>query len=135
MNEIKLPPLPKSFRVDYDDIDKEEVHLFSEVLLEAYARAAVEAATAPLRDRIASLETALHEWLDKTEWVQQTCRPRELGLHRADVLKARIAELETKLAGVQKDAARYRWLRNDDWDGDGDFTAAIDAARTQQDAG
>ena len=29
-------------------------------------------------------------WQDKTEWVQETAQPRELGLHRADVLKMRI---------------------------------------------
>lgn len=28
-------------------------------------------------------------WLEKTEWVQQTVTPRELGLHRADVLRQR----------------------------------------------
>ncbi|GEM_PF-5490881 len=30
------------------------------------------------------------EWAEKTEWVQQTARPRELGLHRADALRERI---------------------------------------------
>ena len=33
---------------------------------------------------------ALEMWLDKTEWVQETVKPQELGMHRADVLKQRI---------------------------------------------
>ena len=112
MNEIKLPELP-SWTAKYvipenDDLSGAQFH--DEALI-AYARAAVEAATAPLRDRIASLEAALHEWSDKTEWVQQTCQPGELGMHRADILKARIVELEARLAEAQKDAARYQWLR------------------------
>jgi hypothetical protein len=35
---------------------------------------------------------ALEVWLDKTEWVQETVKPHELGMHRADVLKQRIKE-------------------------------------------
>ena len=35
---------------------------------------------------------ALEVWLDKTEWVQKTVKPHELGMHRADVLKQRIEE-------------------------------------------
>jgi hypothetical protein len=35
---------------------------------------------------------ALEVWLDKTEWVQETVKPHELGMHRADVLKQRIQE-------------------------------------------
>jgi hypothetical protein len=35
---------------------------------------------------------ALEVWLDKTEWVQETVKPHELGMHRADVLKQRIEE-------------------------------------------
>lgn len=30
------------------------------------------------------------EWLDKTEWVQATAQARELGQHRADVIKQRL---------------------------------------------
>lgn len=35
------------------------------------------------------MNEALNEWLDKTEWVQKTAHPSELGMHRADVIKAR----------------------------------------------
>jgi hypothetical protein len=34
----------------------------------------------------------LEVWLDKTEWVQETVKPHELGMHRADVLKQRIQD-------------------------------------------
>ena len=36
------------------------------------------------------LALTVREWLEKTEWVQQTGTPAELGMHRADVLRARI---------------------------------------------
>lgn len=38
-------------------------------------------------------EKAYLVWQDKTEWVQETVKPHELGMHRADVLKQRIEEL------------------------------------------
>ena len=43
---------------------------------------------------------ALEVWLDKTEWVQETVKPHELGMHRADVLKQRI---EATLAQPEQD--------------------------------
>lgn len=49
---------------------------------------------------IESLRMALHEWLDKTEWVQETVQPHELGKHRADILRARIKELEDRLESM-----------------------------------
>ena len=39
-------------------------------------------------------ERALDVWSDKSEWVQRTAQPLELGMHRADVMKARIENLE-----------------------------------------
>lgn len=62
--------------------------------------------------RISLLEAALRDWGDKTEWVQKTALPEELGLHRADVLRGRIdrrdAEIERlrSLITVEK-AIRY----------------------------
>jgi len=40
------------------------------------------------------IEAAFNEWHSKTEWVQETAKPKELGMHRADVLKQRIDELQ-----------------------------------------
>lgn len=38
-------------------------------------------------------EKAYIAWQEKTEWVQETVKPHELGMHRADVLKQRIEAL------------------------------------------
>lgn len=42
-------------------------------------------------------KAAYEEWIEKTEWVQQTCKPSELGYHRADILRRRIKELEEQI--------------------------------------
>jgi hypothetical protein len=55
----------------------------------------VEAA-AELR-RLHQHELAQIEWLEKTEWVQKSARPSELGKHRADVISARIAEKDAEI--------------------------------------
>lgn len=46
-------------------------------------------AAAELR-RLHVVEAAFREWITKTEWVQKTGKPHELGMHRADVLNQRI---------------------------------------------
>ena len=51
------------------------------------------ASAAELR-RLHQHELANNEWSEKTEWVQNTAQPHELGMHRADVLKQRIERLE-----------------------------------------
>lgn len=43
--------------------------------------------------RLSDATYSLKEWLDKTEWVQKTAAPGELGLHRADVMRERIEAL------------------------------------------
>lgn len=45
----------------------------------------------------ADLRIALNEWLEKTDWVQETIQARELGLHRADVMRQRIDSLQSAL--------------------------------------
>lgn len=37
---------------------------------------------------------AFETWQEKTEWVQETAKPKELGMHRADVLRQRIEEAQ-----------------------------------------
>lgn len=49
-------------------------------------------AAAELR-RLHQHEVAHTEWLDKTEWVQDTAHYSELGMHRADVIKQRFDRL------------------------------------------
>ena len=38
-----------------------------------------------------------YEWLEKTDWVQETIKPKELGMHRADILRKRIEDLEKEV--------------------------------------
>ena len=38
-----------------------------------------------------------YEWLEKTDWVQETVKPKELGMHRADILRKRIEDLEKEV--------------------------------------
>jgi hypothetical protein len=56
----------------------------------------IELAIIAIKEALAQTEPnykkALEVWLDKTEWVQETVKPHELGMHRADVLKQRIEE-------------------------------------------
>jgi hypothetical protein len=56
----------------------------------AYAITAIKEALAQPEP---NYKKALEVWLDKTEWVQETVKPHELGMHRADVLKQRIKEV------------------------------------------
>lgn len=53
-----------------------------------------DATEAELR-RLHQHELALNEWLEKTHWVQVGADPKELGRHRADVIKDRIDRLQT----------------------------------------
>ena len=56
--------------------------------------------------RECSYKAACDEWLHKTEWVQETIKPKELGLHRADILKSRIDDLLAVIE-VQRQALKY----------------------------
>jgi hypothetical protein len=38
-----------------------------------------------------------YEWSEKTDWVQETAEPKELGMHRADILRKRIEDLEKEV--------------------------------------
>jgi hypothetical protein len=53
---------------------------------------AITAIKEALAESEPNYKKALEVWLDKTEWVQETVKPHELGMHRADVLKQRIEE-------------------------------------------
>lgn len=53
--------------------------------------------------RIENYKSAYDTWQEKTEWVQKTAKAKELGMHRADVLKQRIADLLALVA--RKDEA------------------------------
>jgi hypothetical protein len=51
-----------------------------------------------VRDDEALLRRAMNEWWAKTEWVQETAQPHELGMHRADVLAMRLDRAVNSLA-------------------------------------
>lgn len=65
----------------------------------------IDEAAAELR-RLHRVEEAFNEWIEKTAWVQQSARPGELGMHRADVLKARIDRLERELSDLAESVAK-----------------------------
>lgn len=54
---------------------------------------------------------ALEEWICKTQWVQESSVPKELGKHRADIIMERIDSLKAENEALRKDAERYRFLR------------------------
>lgn len=45
-------------------------------------------------------KSAYEVWQDKTEWVQETAQPHELGMHRADVLAKRLTDTANALASA-----------------------------------
>lgn len=60
-----------------------------------------------------SYKRACDEWTEKTEWVQRTVRPHELGMHRADALADRIARAIVAGPADQEsalDSERLDWL-------------------------
>jgi len=93
----------------------------------------IELAITAIKEALAQPEPnykkALEVWLDKTEWVQETVKPHELGMHRADVLKQRIEEASPQREWVGLTEAEQTRLFTD-WDEDegwGPFIEAIEA--------
>jgi hypothetical protein len=54
------------------------------------------------RRRPSLLLAALDLWIKKTDWVQESATPAELGMHRADVLRIRIERLQAKLKAMEQ---------------------------------
>jgi hypothetical protein len=67
------------------------------------------------------LNSALHEWHNKTDWVQETAQPLELGMHRADVLKQRIERLNK----AAQQAPDYAWPTIEDYEKEVGFEVNI----------
>lgn len=68
-----------------------------------------------LHEENKQLNVALDEWMEKTHWVQDTAQVLERGMHRADVLSARVEALDAENKALRADAERYRWLREQNW--------------------
>jgi len=79
---------PEALRLA-DELDKRQHHRYAIYLSETDT----SPEAAELR-RLHLHELALQDWLNKTDWVQETAQAGELGMHRADVLKKRIEKLE-----------------------------------------
>lgn len=58
--------------------------------------------------RLHKIERAFDLWIEKTEWVQESCAAEELGMHRADVMKQRIDRLQEVNAELVALLIRYR---------------------------
>ena len=48
-------------------------------------------------------EIANREWIEKTNWIQETALVPELGRHRADAIKARVEILEKQIELLKGD--------------------------------
>ena len=74
---------------------------------------AITAIKEALAESEPNYKKALEVWLDKTEWVQETVKPHELGMHRADVLKQRIEEASPQRTwvGLTEDEI-WEWFRD-----------------------
>src|SRR5690606_18311383 len=95
----------------------------------AYIAAANPAAVLSLLDECDSLErfkTAYMEWQDKTDWVRKDAKPKELGMHVADVMTARItkAEAERDAALAELESRRIQVSTLIEW-----YSNAIDLIR------
>jgi len=66
-----------------------------------------------VQEPVVHYKKALDAWFEKTEWVQETAKPKELGMHRADVLKQRIHELEKQLTTPV--SAKREWVELEPW--------------------
>ena len=91
-----------------------ELRELAEDLYSAGGRNRYSVAMSKAADELGSLEryrTAYNEWVDKTEWVQaDTSLPAKyLGMHRADVLKDMISELEERCDELSAD--KNTWYR------------------------
>lgn len=115
-------------------------------ILSGYSKEDIDAATAPLLERLSKAERTL-ELAGYTDAGGELWKP-PLGPSASPLLE-KIAELERELETVRKDAERYRWLRGEAqwldgvpqaiiWRNDGhsqeicaeeELDAAIDAAK------
>lgn len=78
---------------------------------ERFIAAGSPAAILSLLDECDSLErfkTAYMEWHEKTDWVRKDAKPKELGMHVADMMTARITQAEAERDAALADAKRLR---------------------------
>ena len=109
--------------------------LQEEVVVQSLQCAHCHVTIETLNDKVMRTLAALKEWSDKTDWVQETAQPLELGMHRADVLKQRIEHLNK----AEQQAPDYAWPTIEDYEKEvgfevnDAFKAAWTMARTTND--
>lgn len=72
--------------------------------------------------KLYQVEEAYNVWQDKTDWIQEDARPGELGMHRADAMKARLESWES--VGLTMNERRMLV----DWYNAADTQACMDGA-------
>lgn len=81
---------PDDADAEFDDPNVSRMaDAFAELVLTERA-AELERDATLMRNRMDMLEKALAEWINKTDWMRKTLKVSELGLHRADVMSARL---------------------------------------------
>lgn len=78
---------------------RKAVKLTDDELYEMYSESAHQ--PAPVQEP--DYKQAFDVWQDKTEWVQETAKPHELGMHRADVLRQRIEAAQPQKPALTAD--------------------------------
>lgn len=73
--------------------------------LHTHAQDVVNRAVDELK-RMSTLRQSHNQWIEKTEWVQDTVKAGELGRHRADVLKKRIEDLTAEVERLKQGSCK-----------------------------
>lgn len=93
-------PLPSDAEYEFNDPDVTRVaDVFAEMVLTERA-SELEQENRLLRNRVETLDRALTAWIDKTDWVQKSATVHEMGHHRADIIRARMARLQAERDGI-----------------------------------
>lgn len=88
----------------FDNITAERPEHEFDSYAAGYQQAMYEQAAPLLHEvnRLKSFRASYMEWSDKTDWVQASAQPRELGKHRADVIVERFDALRAQLANTEQ---------------------------------
>ena len=92
-----------------DQIELYNSGVHSQSVVEDYCESAAE-----LR-RLNNVDQCLSEWLDKTQWVQTSAQSHELGMHRADVISQRFAEITKQRDELLVALKEISAIENQEW--------------------
>ena len=92
-----------------DQIERYNSGVHSQSIVEDYCESAAE-----LR-RLNNVDQCLSEWLDKTQWVQTSAQSHELGMHRADVISQRFAEITKQRDELLVALKEISAIENQEW--------------------